>query len=147
MSRLGEDEHGVWLGARAGTVWRRGAEKTMTIPVDHLSLFPREAWWVATFNGEPFHNDIYVDISTAPLWPSPDEVTMVDLDLDVVRRRPGGEVLIFDEDEFADHSVRYAYPADVIAGARAATDWLADDIRAGREPWKTVYQQWFARLA
>ena len=34
---------------------------------------------------------------------------MVDLDLDVIRMRDGG--ILDDEDEFAEHQVRYGYPA------------------------------------
>ena len=46
------------------------------------------------------------------------EVTMVDLDLDVVRLRADQRVLIVDEDEFAEHQVRYSYPAEVITAGR-----------------------------
>lgn len=42
----------------------------------------------------------------------------VDLDFDVVVI--GGEATLVDEDEFEEHRQRYAYPAAVVAGARAA---------------------------
>ncbi|MGW3644493.1 DUF402 domain-containing protein, partial [Streptomyces sp. NPDC005143] len=41
-------------------------------------------------------------------------VRMVDLDLDVVRPR-GGEAHVEDEDEFAEHRVRYGYPDRAVA--------------------------------
>ena len=53
-----------------------------------------------------------------PVWRG-DRVTMIDLDLDIERARDG-EVTIVDEDEFAAHQVRLAYPRHVIESARLA---------------------------
>ena len=52
-------------------------------------------------------------------WAGDDEVHLVDLDLDVVRRRMTGDVELRDEDEFAEHRVRFGYPDD--AGRRRRT--------------------------
>jgi protein associated with RNAse G/E len=65
-------------------------------------------------------------------------VTMIDLDLDVIKRRDG-TVFIDDEDEFAEHQVKYAYPADVIATARQTCDWLVQAVST-EEPFLTVYK-------
>jgi hypothetical protein len=62
------------------------------------------------FNSAPSALDIYVDITDAPVWPTAHEVTMVDLDLDVVRVRATGAVEVVDEDEFAEHQVSLRLP-------------------------------------
>lgn len=141
MRRLGEDEHGVWLGAPVGTVWQKGAGTPVVYTHAHVSLFPRDGWWVANFNADPAKLEMYCDVTDLPVWTGPDEVTMVDLDLDVIRVRATGEVQVIDEDEFAEHQVRYAYPAPVIEQAQAAADWLAAALET-REPFTTVYRDW-----
>jgi uncharacterized protein len=105
-------------------------------------LFPRGAWWTAAFNAPPHRTEIYCDITTVPVW-TDDEVSMVDLDLDV-RRRRRGEVQLLDEDEFAAHRVRYGYPSDVVARAEAAAQWLVGALRGGVEPFGTEYRHWLA---
>jgi protein associated with RNAse G/E len=84
---------------------------------------------------------VYCDITTVPMWPTPDVVTMVDLDLDVRRRRTG-VVQILDEDEFAVHQVRYGYPPEVINQAWAAAEWLATALTDRIEPFDKVYLRW-----
>lgn len=142
MQYLGEDEHGIWLGAPAGLTTQRGSEPPITIEQPHVLLFPDGAWWTAVFNGEPVNTEVYCDITTPPRWPHPGEVTMVDLDLDVVRLRADQQVLLLDEDEFAEYQVRYRYPADVIAEAEQAADWLPQAIKAEAEPFGSAYRSW-----
>ena len=72
---------------------------------------------------------------------------MADLDLDVLRLRQDGEVLLVDEDEFADHQVRYGYPAEVIRRAEQAAAWLLEAIRARAEPFGTGYQRWLDMIS
>jgi protein associated with RNAse G/E len=143
--RLGEDEHGVWLGAPSGTVLRRGEDHSVTWGVAHVLLMPREGWWTGAFNAAPHKTEIYCDISTTPVWPSADEVTMVDLDLDVRRRRTG-EVELLDEDEFAEHQIRYGYPAEVVDSARVTAEWLMELVRARAEPFGEVYRHWLGQI-
>jgi uncharacterized protein len=147
MQYLGEDEHGVWLGARAGSTIRRGQEPPIELEVPTVGLFPSGQWWTAVFNGEPVPTEIYCDISTPAQWPHPNEVTMVDLDLDVVRRRPSQQVLIVDEDEFAEHQVRYGYPAEVISQAEKAAAWLQQAISGGAEPFARGYRRWLEQVS
>jgi hypothetical protein len=52
---------------------------------------------------------------------------------------------VLDEDEFAEHQVRYGYPAEVVAGARAACDDLVRRITAGAEPFGTAGAAWLDR--
>jgi protein associated with RNAse G/E len=143
LSRLGEDEHGVWLGAPRHTPWQRGSEPPVTMKAAHVSLFPRDGWWVANFNAVPAELEVYIDLSTAPTWPTTDEVTMVDLDLDVVRHRDSGAAQLLDEDEFEEHQRRYAYPAVVIDRTREAARWLMDAVTE-QEPFTNVYRHWLA---
>ena len=139
---LGEDMHGIWLGTRGGQPIQRGDEPPIILPEPWVQLVPAGQWWTATFNAAPASTEIYCDIGTPARWPSPDEVTMADLDLDVLRRRGDQEVLIVDQDEFAEHQVRYAYPAEVISQAEQAAAWLHTAISAKAEPFGLRYLDW-----
>jgi uncharacterized protein len=145
MKWLGEDEYGVWTGARAGNTSRKGDGPAVIFEHSQVMLFPRREWWTATFTANP-PGTIYCDITTPVSWPSPHEVTMVDLDLDVYRQRDG-QVVLLDEDEFAEHQVRYGYPPDVIAASRRTAAWLQEALADGREPFANVCRSYLALLA
>lgn len=140
MYRLGADEHGSWLGLPANTTSRRGDEPPVTFAEPYVMLVP-DGWWTGMFNDRPARTEVYCDITTVPRWTAPGEVTMVDLDLDVIRRRDG-TVFIDDEDEFTEHQLRYAYPPDVTAAARRSADDLYDLVRTNAEPFATGYHGW-----
>ncbi|MFJ2031111.1 DUF402 domain-containing protein [Streptosporangium sp. NPDC087985] len=140
---LGEDEHGVWTGCVAGSSGSKGDGPLVTWPHPFVILFPRDAWWTATFNAAPHKAEIYCDISTVPQW-GDGQVTMVDLDLDVIRMRDG-RIILDDEDEFAEHQLRYAYPPDVIENARATADRLMEAVTTGAAPFGTV-PRWLSRV-
>jgi len=143
MRYLGTDAHGVWLGAPVGTSSQRGSEPPIILEQPWVQLIPAgDQWWSAAFNGEPAATEIYCDIGTPARWVSSAEVTMADLDLDVVRLRADGQVLLIDDDEFAVHQVRYGYPPEVVRQAEQAAAWLLAAIRAGREPFATDYLGW-----
>jgi protein associated with RNAse G/E len=144
LKYLGEDEFGVWLGAQTGGVSQRGSELTLTQEQAHVQLFPREKWFTAMFNDPPRSTEIYVDVTTPPEFPADDLVTMIDLDLDVIRKRDG-TVIIDDEDEFAEHQVKYGYPRDVIEKAQATCDWLVGAV-ANEEPFLTVYKGYLDKI-
>lgn len=141
---LGQDDHGTWVGAPTGVVMRRGNERRFVRGHAHVGLLQPDAWWTAWFNGKPERLEIYVDVSTPPVWNGASEVSMVDLDLDVCRVRATGEVRILDEEEFAEHRVRYDYPADVVAAATAAAHWLRDALTDRRPPFDSEYQAWLS---
>jgi protein associated with RNAse G/E len=99
-----------------------------------VSLVPRDRPFVATFYDDACEVppdalswasvEVYVDITTVPQW-SDGTMTAVDLDLDVIRSR-SGRVWVDDEDEFADHRVRFGYPDDVVRlASRSCDDVLA----------------------
>ncbi|MFC4584580.1 DUF402 domain-containing protein [Sphaerisporangium corydalis] len=143
-SLLGEDEHGVWTGCRARSSARRGSEPPVVWRHPFVMLFPRDAWWTASFNGRPSKLEIYCDITTVPRW-GDGGVTMVDLDLDVIRMRDG-RVLLDDEDEFAEHRVRYSYPQDVVEQAERSAGWLMAAVRARAAPFSGVHRTWMTHV-
>ena len=148
--RLGDDEHGTWIGAAAGTRLERPGAGFDALG-SFVSLVPHDAPFVATFYDSVWAAaetgvDVYVDITTVPRWDG-DRVSMVDLDLDVVRGRTG-RVWVDDEDEFADHRVRFGYPADVVRLAATSCDQVQAAVAAGAPPYDGVAPAtWFSRLA
>ena len=144
---LGEDEHGVWVGAPVGTAMSRPGAAFSTDQAQ-VTLVPHEAPFLASFYGRggSAHCDVYVDITTVPTWSS-GVVTAVDLDLDVVRGWTG-RVWVDDEDEFAAHRVRYAYPSDLVRLAVSSCDAVRTAVQAGLPPYDgTVAQRWLNTLA
>lgn len=140
MERLGEDEHGVWLSVAAGTVARRGHDAPLTLADGFVSLVPATQWWEAEFYPIHPHHEVYVNIGTPCEW-HPGRVRQVDLDLDVIRTF-SGDVEMLDEDEFADHQVRFAYPPELIEGARRAADEVIDLLQRRAEPFGTAADRW-----
>jgi uncharacterized protein len=143
---LGEDEYGVWLGCPAGSELRRGYEPPVVYRQPFVLLIPRDGWWTACFNAEPKKTEIYCDITTVPRWPDASTVTMADLDLDVIRHR-NGRIFLDDEDEFAEHQVRYGYPAEVVDSARRSADRLMAAVTANEQPFAGDYLRWLERLS
>jgi protein associated with RNAse G/E len=143
MQYLGEDQYGLWLGAPAGSVSQRGDEPEIVQASAHVQLLPTGRWFTAIFNDEPRSTEIYCDITT-PVEFADDVVTMIDLDLDVIRKRDG-TIYVDDEDEFAEHQVKYGYPADVIATAQQTCDWLVTAV-ATEEPFLTVYKTYLDKI-
>jgi uncharacterized protein len=145
LARLGADEHGTWLAAPAGSQSQRGSEKPVTFPEAYVLLIPRSGGWTMTCNAEPCWTELYIDITTVPRWVTHGQVEMVDLDLDVVRRFDG-TAEILDEDEFAEHQVRYKYPRELISHAKHATSAMLAAVTAGAEPFGQVCRAWLAKV-
>lgn len=140
---LGEDEHGLWLGGEAGSEQQKGDG-----PISHTNhpwvfCMIRDAWWSLVYN-ESGHITHFLDI-IMPAELKGGRIEMVDLDLDVVRKRDG-EVYIDDEDEFLEHQKLYGYPDWVIDKARttAADRYLA--MTRLDEPFDTVCRYWYSRF-
>lgn len=145
VEHLGTDRFGWWLGGRTGILMQRGAEEPIRQAHDFVALVPADGSWIANWN-EPGDDRVavYVDVTTPPERTA-DVVHAVDLDLDVVRLRDG-TVEVLDEDEFAEHQIRYGYPPELIAQARATTDDLVARISARTEPFDQVGPDWLARF-
>lgn len=140
MTWLGEDEHGTWLSVPAGAAARRGEEPPRHIPHGFVSLVPRDGWWEAEFYASHPDWEVYVNIGT-PCELSPERIRQVDLDLDVVRRRDGA-VEVLDEDEFADHQIRYGYPPQLTDAARRATIDVVTMLEHRTEPFGNAARRW-----
>lgn len=147
--RLGSDAYGHWVGAPAGThLARPGAE--FVADSAFVTLVPRDEPFVATFydrhhEGPADPVELYVDITTVPAW-ADGRVTTVDLDLDVVRGR-SGRVWVDDEDEFAEHRVRFGYPADVVELALTSCEAVRRAVELSHAPFDTeTPKRWFAAL-
>jgi len=147
VARLGEDDHGVWLGGADGTPVRRGTEPPIASPRFAL-LVPRNEWWTATFNESvarsPFGYVVYVDMCTPAEWEG-ETVSSVDLDLDVAMNADG-EVFLLDEDEFEEHRLAMRYPDHIADRARVTAAALFTDLEAGREPFASVGASWLGRV-
>lgn len=142
---LGTDDHGEWLHIPAGTVFRRPGMEYVA-PVDQVTLLPPPAaGWVATFHAAHGPVRLYVDITAGLAWQG-GTVSCVDLDLDVLER-PDGEVLVDDEDEFAEHRVAYGYPPEVVAAAEAACRSVHEAVLARRPPFDLDTAAAWLRLA
>lgn len=139
-TRLGEDEHGVWLWAPQGAVAQRGLENPIELAHGFVMLVPRAEWWLVEFYEDHPVREIYTNIGTPPVWDG-DRFTHIDLDLDVVRN-VDGSVEVLDEDEFLDHQVRYRYPEDLIASARTAACRVAQLLHLGTEPFGSAAARW-----
>jgi hypothetical protein len=139
--RLAKDATGTWLGIPAGTASiYHGRPSVEKIPF--VLLVPHDRWWTAMFNPPPRTSEVYCDIASPARWNGGNTVRLVDLDLDVVRRRSSGRVELLDEHEFADHRVRFGYPEELVAAARAAAGWLVEALSDGTEPFASAYRPW-----
>ncbi|MCW2521832.1 MAG: hypothetical protein JWO63_167 [Frankiales bacterium] len=143
LTRLGQDEHGQWFGADAGTPLQRGAEPPIDWECEFLILVPPAGDHVATFNASGKY-PIYVDV-TGPVTMSERVIRAVDLDLDVVRTAAGA-VMLLDEEEFLAHQRLYGYPPEVVTAAEATAARLMRQVRAGDEPFSHAAEPWFAAL-
>ncbi len=141
---LGEDDFGLWLGAREGWEAQKGLEPARPIAGNQIHLVPHDDWFVYTYSPSHPRALHWIDTST-PATFEDHRVTAVDLDLDVVRS-PDGLVWIEDQDEFELHQVTLDYPPEFITKAAAATDRLYRSLVELREPFKTVARSWVQQL-
>ncbi len=128
---LGEDELGRWLGLEPRSPVHRGTTYLFDEPDAHVLLVPYNHDMLIWFPLGGDH-DLYVDIGTR-LSRSEQQISIVDLDLDVVRRRTG-VVELLDEDEFEQHRLMLGYPDDVVFGARRDAEMVLAALRDGAEP-------------
>ena len=98
------------------------------------------------FNPPPRTSEVYCDITTPARWEG-DTVHIIDLDLDVVRRRATGAVELRDEDEFEEHRAEFGYPEEVVGEARAAAEKLLVALGDGSEPFASDYREWLAAIS
>lgn len=144
MNRLGVDEHGLWLWSPPGAAMQRGHEPVREAPALNVKLIPDGKWWTAIWSYQR-EIDLYVDIITPPSWHG-DTVTMVDMDLDVVRMADG-RVEVVDEDEFQAHQAAMDYPPRLVDTVRATAARIAIAVENRHEPFGEVGISWMSRAA
>lgn len=142
MQFLGEDEHGMWVWRGVGWRAQRGHEAPVTARYPAVKVLTPGEWWTAMWVDER-PTAVYVDIVTPGTWDG-NRITMIDLDLDVVRRGLG-PVEVHDEDEFAENRVELGYPGDVAARAEETTMEIVEALEAGREPFGGTAARWLDR--
>ena len=141
---LGDDEHGTWVGYPPGTLMARPGVSFHT-DWSQVTLVRDGAAHLASFYGPGASVAVYVDITTPPVW-GDGTVHAVDLDLDVVRGWTG-RVWVDDEDEFADHRVRFGYPDDVVALATRSCEEVLAAVASAAPPYDgPAATRWLERL-
>jgi protein associated with RNAse G/E len=143
---LGEDQHGVWVGARQGDRMYKGTESPVSGRYAIVWCIPPAGWFLAHFLvGHP-DLDIYIDIAAPAKW-SERGASLVDLDFDVVVWNDGRRPELVDEDEFEDHRVRFGYPDDLVESARAAATDVFAKASLGEPPFRfDVAAPWLAAV-
>lgn len=144
--RLGEDAHGTWLGQPPGTLMTRPGSSFRT-DWSQVTLAPSGRPFQATFYAPPGRApvEVYVDITTASVWEA-GVVSCVDLDLDVVRGWTG-RVWVDDEDEFAEHRVRFGYPDEVVRLAARSCEQVRRAVESHEPPYDgPTSAHWLGRL-
>jgi protein associated with RNAse G/E len=145
---LGEDSYGTWLATPRNTVvsYHYGSRPTGRTRADAVRLIPADGWWTAMYLAEPDPREVYCDVTTPARWTGPAEITVVDLDIDLVRYRADHRVEVEDEDEFAEHRVEMAYPDDIVTGALASAAALRETLLRDDEPFAGHYRKWLAKV-
>ena len=145
---LGSDEWGDWLGQPTG--WRSdrpGASFIAATP--NVTLVPEAGDFALTVNRDhPKRMRIYIDLGWDIRWSDdPLLVTGIDMDLDVVRVEGERGTWVDDRDEWAEHSIRYGYPAEVMTHLEALALDLEERVRAQHPPFgDAVPDVWLDRL-
>ena len=143
---LGEDEHGLWIELRVGSPIYRGDELLFHGRHGGLMLSPPAGRSLVWF---PQHGelDLYVDVVT-DVERTATTLTMVDVDLDIVRWRETGLVELVDEDELALHEVTLGYPTGLADRARRDGAAILAAATAGDPPYDGVAAaRWAAIVA
>ena len=104
-----------------------------TIDNTSLELFFLKEWFTVAIGIENGRAVSYYCNVAMPSIVTADNVSFVDLDLDLIKR-PGGDWQVVDEDEFAANSITFAYSPELQDKAREALAHLLDRARSGRFP-------------
>ena len=142
---LGSDDRGTWLSLPPQPL-TRGGEHVLDVTWWTLQLVPEDGgWWAAFFEEDVGSYDLYVDVCTGSTWTGA-TVTMIDLDLDVVRYRADGSVAVIDHDDLERHAVMFDYPAQLIQQAHVTAARLLEAVTEGRSPFDGSARSWMERL-
>jgi hypothetical protein len=133
---LGADQWGDWVGQPVGWhSFRPGAEFYAAAP--NVTLVPPSGDFALTVNRDhPIGMRVYIDLGWDVRWSDDDPLlaTGIDMDLDVIRVDGERGTWVDDRDEWAEHSIRFGYPADVMAHLEALALDLESGVRAQTQP-------------
>ncbi|WP_040166315.1 YgaC family protein [Microbacterium gorillae] len=143
---LGSDEHGDWVGQFSGT--RSTWPGHDSYPSDDVvRLIPSDGRHLPMFNGESASYEIYVDIGWDIGWDTDDEITGIDMDLDIIRARDDRGVWVDDRDEWDEHRESYGYPAAVQESLEAHVVEVLEAVRSRTAPFDgPTAERWLRRL-
>lgn len=148
---LGRDGFGHWIWQPEGSFVSKPGYGFYAAS-DALVMVPHSGNHVVTFFDElhPKDVEIYVDIATDISWGELHagrgfEVTLVDMDLDVIRTFNGPGTWIDDEDEFSAHQASMSYPGPVIEAMRAEADRIYAAVRDRAAPFDGTAAHWFRK--
>lgn len=144
---LGTDSFGVWIGAAPGLRFSRpGVE--VVCPTWQVNLVSPRGF-VLTRYAEGDDVEIYIDLSTVPVWSAVNDTTLrmecSDLDLDVVREFGSSRAWLDDADEFADHQLSMGYPPGLVARTQQTATELLGEVTEQIEPFDQVSLDWLVR--
>ncbi|MEU4015094.1 hypothetical protein AB0E56_07455 [Microbacterium sp. NPDC028030] len=145
---LGADGWGDWIGQPIG--WhsiRPGAEFHAAGP--NVTLVPASADHAVTVNRRhPRGMRVYIDLGWEIRWSDdPLLATGIDMDLDVVRVEGARGTWVDDRDEWAEHSVRYGYPVEVMTRLEDLALDLEERVRTQVAPFDdATADPWLDRL-
>jgi hypothetical protein len=148
---LWEDAGGFVWSAPAGAPFTRPAGVRPT-PYDWVGRVWYDRWYMVDASLMPASVDggagvvhhYYCNLGAPGEWQD-DVYRFVDLDLDVLIY-PDGRQLLLDEDEFAAHTLRFGYPADVVAATQQAVQDVLALARAGAAPFDGTLAAYHAVL-
>ncbi|WP_394940989.1 DUF402 domain-containing protein [Psychromicrobium sp. YIM B11713] len=146
---LGSDDLGHWVYQSPGAFVSKPGSAFIARSGAAL-LVPFSGEWVATFYDVQHPNQctLYVDLVTDIAWhplvkDAGWELTLIDMDLDVVTEKE--HTWIADEDEFAEHQLRYGYSKEVIERIENECARIYQAVLAGLAPFDGREAQWFER--
>lgn len=159
---LGRDRWGDWIGQPVGWSSRRpGRQFTAAGPNVTLIPHPDAATGAADFaltvnRRHPKGVRIYIDLGWDIRWGGgadaveaglPVLATGIDMDLDVVRVEGERGTWVDDRDEWAEHSIRYGYPREIMSHLEALALDLEERVRAQTPPFDdATADAWLDRL-
>jgi hypothetical protein len=148
---LGEDRFGHWISQPTGSFVAKPAVAFYAAS-DALVMIPHDGHHVVTFFDElhPKKVEIYVDIVSDIRWQqlaagSGYEVTLIDMDLDVIRTFDERGTWIDDEDEFAEHQVVMNYPDWAVSAAQSECNRIYSAVKDRVPPFDGTADDWFRK--
>lgn len=98
-----------------------------------IEYFFKDRWYTASFiiNKEGICDYIYCNICF-PSKIMKNEVTFIDLDIDIIYEK--GNIRVVDIDEFEEHKIKYKYPSNIINKVNETVQVLKKNINTKKHP-------------